>query len=35
MKFINPLIFFLDENPDESAKMLSNKYLDLNISNCC
>lgn len=35
MKFIHPLIYFLDEDLQKSAQMLTNKYLDYNIKNCC
>jgi hypothetical protein len=35
MKFIQPLILFLDEDLEKSSQMLSNKYLDTNIKNCC
>ena len=35
MKFVQPLIFFLDEDLKKSSQMLTNKYLDMNIKNCC
>jgi hypothetical protein len=35
VKFVRPLIFFLDEDLHKSAQMLTNKYLETNIKNCC
>jgi hypothetical protein len=35
MKFIQPLIIFLDEDLNKSSQMLTNKHLDTNIKNCC
>jgi hypothetical protein len=35
MRFIHPIILFLDEDLQKSAQFLTNRFLSLNIKNCC
>lgn len=35
MRFIHPIILFLDDDLNKSAQYLTNRFLNINIKNCC